>query len=239
MPAGRTPHKRGPQTRAAHNDRALLRAAREVFAEDGHHASVAAIAARAGVGIGSVYRRYQTKEELFQHLCVLALDEYLRAAEAGLALEDPWEGLAHYITSAIALGTGSLAPLAGTINVTDEMVAKNKRSDELVDALVSRARAAGALRSDVTTVDISLLIEQLGKSPLMEQLAKQQRTDLTDAALAARARIIAIMLDGLRAGARERLPGGPPGYELFAERWSRPDPGSDGDGECSPTRPRR
>ncbi|MEO3805272.1 helix-turn-helix domain-containing protein [Nonomuraea sp. B1E8] len=46
----------------ARNDRALLRAAREVLAVDGVHASVASIAARAGVGVGSLYRRYRTKQ---------------------------------------------------------------------------------------------------------------------------------------------------------------------------------
>ena len=49
----------------ARNDRALLRAAREVIGEDGVHASVAAIAARAGVGVATLYRRYRTKDELF------------------------------------------------------------------------------------------------------------------------------------------------------------------------------
>ncbi len=189
---------------------------------DGAHASVASIAARAGVGIGSLYRRYRTKEELFQHLVALALDEYLQAAEEGLAREDPWEGLAHYVTSAIALGTGSLAPVAGTVEVTEEMAEKNARSDQAVEALVERAHAAGVLRRDVTTVDISLLIEQMGRSPLLEQLAKQGRSDLTEAALKARARINAIALDGLRAGAPEPLPGDPPGYELFSERWAAP-----------------
>ena len=83
------------------NDRALLRAARAVVAEDGAHASVATIAARAGVGVGTLYRRYRTKEELFQHLSTLALNDYLRAAEEGLAHDDPWDGFAHYVTHAV------------------------------------------------------------------------------------------------------------------------------------------
>lgn len=207
------------------NDRALLQAAREVLAVDGAHASVAAIAARAGVGIGSLYRRYRTKDELFQHLCVVALDQWLKAAEDGLAYEDPWAGLAHYVTTAVAFGPGSLAPVAGTIEVTNEMAEKNRRADEAVEALVDRAHVAGALRPDATAIDLHLLIEQLGKSPLLEQLGKQGRTDLTEAALNARARITAIALDGLRATAPTPLPGRPPGYELFSERWARPATG--------------
>ncbi|WP_199431970.1 TetR/AcrR family transcriptional regulator [Qaidamihabitans albus] len=215
--------RRAPrQAEAERNDRALLDAARAVLAVDGAHASVAAIAARAGVGIGSLYRRYRTKEELFQRLCEIALDEYLQAAEEGLAQLDPWAGLAHYVTTAIELGAGSLAPIAGTIEVTEGMAEKNRRSDEAVEALVERAHAAGVLRRDVTAVDIALLIEQLAKSPLLEQLARQGRTDLTEAARNARERINAIALDGLRATAGRPLPGHPPGYELFSQRWAPP-----------------
>jgi len=216
------PRKAPRQAEAERNDRALLQAAREVLAIDGAHASVAAIAARANVGIGSLYRRYRTKEELFQRLCEIALDDYREAAETGLTHDDPWEGLAHYVTTSIALGPGSLAPIAGSITVTREMAAKNERADEAVTALVDRAHAAGALRPDVTAVDLELLIEQLAKSPLLDQLNHQGRTDLADAALNARARVTAIALDGLRAPAPNPLPGHPPGYELFTERWAGP-----------------
>lgn len=214
--------ERPPRPRRAaaeRNDRALLDAARAVLATEGAHASVAAIAARAGVGVGSLYRRYRSKDELFQHLSTIALDEYLAAAEAGLANDDAWEGLAHYVRAAIDLGPGSLAPIAGTIEVTDEMADKNRRSDEAVDTLVARAHAAGVLRLDATGVDIALLIEQLAKSPLLDQLAAQGRTHLYEAAMNARKRITTIALDGLRTPVRTQLPGDPPTYELFTGRW--------------------
>lgn len=216
------------QAEAERNDRALLQAAREVLAVDGAHASVAAIAARAGVGIGSLYRRYRTKEELFQHLCVLALDQWTDAAETGLADPDPWAGLSGYFMASIDFGPGSLAAIAGSIEITAEIAAKSARSDGAVEALVARAHAAGVLRPDVTAVDISLLIEQLSKSPLLEQLRTQGRDDLTEAATNARRRINAVVLDGLRAGtATGPLPGSPPPMELFTERWAPPaDPRS-------------
>jgi AcrR family transcriptional regulator len=214
--------RRAPrQAEAERNDRALLQAAREVLATDGAHASVAAIAARAGVGIGSLYRRYRTKEELFQRLAALSVDSWNEAAEQGLAAEDPWEGLAGFITACIEFGQGSLAPIAGTIEVTEEMWAKSDRSDKLLAALVTRAHEAGVLRPDVTPVDISLLIEQLGTSPLLDQLRKQGRDDLIDAAADARKRIIAIVLDGLRVIHGRPLPGHPPTDRLFSERWTR------------------
>jgi AcrR family transcriptional regulator len=204
-------------------DRALLQAARAVLAEDGTHASVATIAARAGVGIGTLYRRYRTKEQLFQHLCTLALNDYLHAAEEGLAHRDPWDGLAHYVVHAVLAGTGALGPIAGTIEVTEEMTAASARGDAAADELVRRAHAAGVLRADVTSVDIALLIEQLGRSPLVEQLANQGRTDRLDAAQHARTRIIAVALDGLRPPAPAPLPDPQPGWELFSDRWTPPN----------------
>jgi len=220
--------KTSRQAQTERNDRALLQAAREVIAAEGAHASVAAIAERAGVGIGSLYRRYQTKEELFQRLCEITLDDYCRAAQEGLANDDPWDGLVHYVTTSIGLGLGSLAPIAGTVTVTQEMADKNERADDAVNALVDRAHTTGTLRPDVTPVDLELLIEQLAKSPLLDQLKKQGRTDLLEAALNARARITAIALDGLRATMLRPLPGQPPGYELFSERWSTTPPTTSG-----------
>ncbi|MEV4062011.1 TetR/AcrR family transcriptional regulator [Nonomuraea dietziae] len=210
---------------AERNDHALLEAAKKVLAVDGAHASVATIAARAGVGIASLYRRYRSKDELFQHLCALSLDQWIQAAEHGLQHDDPWEGLAHYISACIEFSGGSLGPLAGTIAVTDEMAAKFTRSDELMRDLVARAHAAGVLRPDATAMDISLLIEQLGKSPLIEQLDRQDRTDLIDAAHNARKRAIAIALDGLRAG-HPQLPGTAPSPALLTERWKHAPTGT-------------
>jgi AcrR family transcriptional regulator len=214
------PARKAPRRAEAEaNDRALLAAAREVIAVDGAHASVAAIAARAGVGIGSLYRRYRTKQELFQRLLLITLDRWLEAAEEGLAHDDPWEGLAHYLLAGFEIGRGSLGAIAGTIELTAEVVERNRRADEAVDALVTRAREAGALRPDVTTTDLHLLIEQLGKSPMIDQLHRQGRIDLVPAALNARARLAAIALDGLRATAPHPLPGEPSAPELLSGRW--------------------
>lgn len=218
-----TAARRAPrQAEAERNDQALLEAARAVLATEGAHATVAAIAKRAGVGIGSLYRRYPTKQALFLHLLDLVLDQYVEAAEAALADPDPWNGLAAYVTRAIEFA-GSLSPVAGTLTLTEAILAKNRRSDELVGAIIDRAHAAGVLRPDATIIDVELLIEQLGKSPLIEQLAKQGRTDMAAAAKSARARITAIVLDGLRATGNPPLPGDAPGYELFTERWRQPE----------------
>lgn len=216
-------HRQARRTEVERNDQALLRAARTVLAEDGVHASVASIAARAGVGVGSLYRRYPTKAAMFQHLCRLSLEEYLAAAESGLANPDPWDGLRQYVTAAVLIGTGSLAPIAGTIEVTAEMTATSARGDAVASEVIERARTARVLRPDVNDVDIALLIEQLGRSPLVEQITRQGRTDLLGAAERARERLICLALDGLRAGPTDALPGPAPEWELFTERWRQPD----------------
>jgi AcrR family transcriptional regulator len=216
------PRRAARRAEVERNDRALLDAARAVLAEDGVHVSVAAVAARAGVGIGTLYRRYPTKERLLQRLSVMALTSYLRGAEEGLARDDPWEGLAHFVTHAVLAETGALGPVAGTIEVTDEMTRLGERGDEVAGQVIERAHAAGVLRPEATDVDIALLIEQLGRAPVVDQLARQGHDDLLPAARAARARLIRIALDGLRAPAPDPLPGAAPTWDLFTRRWSTP-----------------
>ncbi|WP_410653784.1 TetR/AcrR family transcriptional regulator [Amycolatopsis sp. cmx-4-54] len=194
--------------------RALLEAAREVLAADGAHATVAAIAARAGVGIGSLYRRYPTKEQLFQRLSALAVEQWATALDQGLANDDPWAGLAGFVTACVEFGQGSLGPIAGTIEITEQMRAMSRRADQRLDELVDRAHAAGVLRPEVSGVDLILLIEQLGRSPLI---------DLLPAAAEARNRIITIVLNGLRGIHDEPLPGKPPTKKLLSERWTHAD----------------
>ncbi len=156
------------------------------------------------------------------------MGEYAAAAEEGLAREDPWEGFAYFVTGAVFAGTGALGPLAGAIEVTDEMSAVSARGDAAAEQVIRRAQAAGALRDDVGPVDVALLIEQLGRSPLVQQLTTRGRVDLLDAARHAHRRLVAIAVDGLRAPARARLAGPVPDWQLFTERWSRlrPEDGS-------------
>ena len=69
----------------------MLAAARAVFAEHGREAQMDDVARRAGVGVGTVYRHFPTKEALVEALAVDALRAIAAAAEEALAIEDPWE----------------------------------------------------------------------------------------------------------------------------------------------------
>ena len=92
---------RGRQQEAARNDRKVLDAAREVFATQGWDAPVSAVAERAGVGMGSLYRRYGSKTELLQRLCVLAMEQNIAAAEQSLAMDEPWDALSSYVHACV------------------------------------------------------------------------------------------------------------------------------------------
>jgi AcrR family transcriptional regulator len=207
--------RRGRYAEAARNDRLVLDAAREVFTTQGFGAPVSAVARRAGVGIGSLYRRYGSKTELLQRLCILAMEQAIEAAQAALAAGDPWTGLAGYIRDCAGFGSGALAPLAGTIPVTPVMVTTSQRQRELAEKLVTRAHQAGVLRPDVTTLDVALLIEQFSR----HYVALPAGEDAN-----ARQRILAITLDGLCARDAAPLPGHPPDWRAYQARW-QPPPG--------------
>ena len=212
---------RGRQAEARRNDMIVLEAARDVFATQGADAPISAVAAHAGVGVGTLYRRYGSKTELLQRLCVLAMEQALAAAEDALAAGDPWDGLCGYITACVELRSGALASLAGQIETTAEMNGTARRSMARLDEIVARAQAGESLRADVTALDISWLIEQFSRRP---------PGSLEDAAeRGIRSRLVAIALDGLRArpgpapGRPGSLPGHPPARDHYVNRWS---PGS-------------
>ena len=217
----------GRQAEARRNDLGVLEAARDVFTAQGADAPVSAVAKHAGVGMGTLYRRYGSKTELLQRLCVLAMDQALAAADDALAASDPWDGLCGYIQACVELRSGALASLAGQIETTAEMRATARRSMARTEEIVARAHRDGRLRADVTALDIAWLIEQFSRRSL----------DLLDPAEErnVRSRLVAIALDGLlagpdragpdrtgpdRAGPDQALPGRPPSRSHYVNRWS-------------------
>jgi AcrR family transcriptional regulator len=210
---GAVTRPRGRHDEGRRNDLLLLDAAREVFATQGAGASVAAVAARAGLGIASLYRRYGSKDELLQRLCVLAMRQSIDAATEALAVPDPAAALTGYIRACVALRTGALAPLAGSIGVTPEMLRLSRKGRRLHDEIVARAHGTGKLRSDVTAVDVSWLIEQFART------APPSGAPATDHTI--HQRLLAIALDGLYAKRTHPLPGPPPTIAHYVKRWRR------------------
>ena len=96
---------------ARRNLESVLRAAREVFGEFGYDAPMEEVARRAGVGVGTVYRRFPSKEVLVQRIAseeVAWLTAQARDALYGGA--GPWEALADYLARAVGTGAGRLLP---------------------------------------------------------------------------------------------------------------------------------
>jgi AcrR family transcriptional regulator len=202
--------RRGRQAEAERNDRLVLDAAREVFATRGFDAPVSAVARRAGVGMGSLYRRYGSKTELLQRLCMLAMEQATEAAETAVAADDAWSGLVGYVRACVTFGSGAFAPLAGTLQTTPDMWRASRRGRELVETVVARAQREGRLRPDVTALDLAWLIEHFSRRGATPRSAEDGNVQL---------RLLAIALDGLRAPQPKTLPGTPPSTKHYEGRW--------------------
>ncbi|MFC5183890.1 TetR/AcrR family transcriptional regulator [Actinomadura harenae] len=207
------------QAEVARNDEALLRAARQVFARDGVHASVNAIAEAAGVGVGTLYRRYNGKAALYERLLELSNQQWSATVRTAADHPDPWQGLQGLVVESVEYGQGTLAPLGKLTSLPPRSAALADAADRDFEALVGRAHECGGLRRDVTATDILLLIEQLGLSPLVEQIQELDDATLTAEARAARRRLIAIALGGLAAAPRADLPEPAPAFRLLTARW--------------------
>jgi AcrR family transcriptional regulator len=200
----------GRRAEAARNDRKILEAAREVFVAD-PEAPISRVAERAGVGIGALYRRYASKEDLLRRLCADGLRRYIAEAEAALAYEDdPWNAFSDFMRRIVDADTHSLTlRLAGTFTPTEELYKDSREAQELNVRLIERTRDAGAIRSDVVVDDLSLLFEQLAAI----RVADQERTSQL------RHRYLALLLDALHSPSGSTLPGPPPSWGEISQRW--------------------
>lgn len=146
---------------AERNLRRLLDAAREAFAERGLAVSVDEIARRAGVGKGTVFRRFPTKEHLVAAILCDCLEEV-----HGLGVEllegdaDPDVALQEFMRAGAALqaqNRGFFESIAQSTFVEPEVLSVKQRLIEVTAALISAAQAAGCVRGDVTAYDVLML----------------------------------------------------------------------------------
>ncbi|MEU6312834.1 helix-turn-helix domain-containing protein [Streptomyces sp. NPDC047014] len=209
---GRRPGSRfGRQAEAERNDVRVLYAARAVFAEQGADAPVSAIATRAGVGIGTLYRRYGSKEQLLQRLCAIGIARTIAELSAALEAEGTgWEVLADWVAAAVDSRAGAFSALAGTFSLPEEVTVENERAKELAERVLRRGHEDGTVREDVTTLDLTHVIELFSRYP--------RRTEEDDHA---RRRMLALVLDGLR-GPRTGLPGPRPDWADYQRTWDEP-----------------
>ncbi len=155
---------------ARRNREQILVAAREVFAFQGPGAPLEEIAQRAGVGIGTLYRRFPDRQSLLRAVALDVLASVAHEARSALDEEpDAFRALTRYMHRALDLRIGVVMPaLANQIPMEDtEMLHTREEATKPVQAIIDRAQADGTLRPDVAFGDIGLLIIRLAR-PLLD-----------------------------------------------------------------------
>src|SRR3954470_8106996 len=194
---------------AERNRTAIVDAARAVFAEQGVDAPLDEIAKRAGTGNATLYRRFPTRGDLVAAVFADRMAEHLHAVEAGLADEDPWRGFTSYIETVAAMqardrGIADLVTM--DVSSAPEIEELRARAYDGLVRLVARAHEAGVLRADFTDQDVVLLL--MANAGLIERAH-----GITEEASA---RLIALLLDGLRAQAATAGPSAPSAQRVVA-----------------------
>ncbi|WP_230421334.1 TetR/AcrR family transcriptional regulator [Actinomadura soli] len=164
-----------PQRADARRNRdRILQAAFEAFAADGRLVPLDEIARRAGVGAGTVYRNFATKEALFKAVVTDRVDRIIDEARALVAADDdPAEafyGFLIWVIERAMFNHGLCDALAMDMGTFDES-GKDAEFTAALDVLLRRAQAAGAVRPDVSVRDVRTL---LVGAMLMERLHRRE-----------------------------------------------------------------
>lgn len=200
---------------AARNRELILEAAVEVFAERGIDAGYDEIARRAGVGVGTVYRRFPERVELVQALFESRIDEVVATAEAAAASADAWAGLVEFIEGTVERQVedrGLKEVLFATISIDDHQRVGRDRIGPVIEGLVARAHTEGTLREDVGPSDIGVVLMTLSSVHGTEAPELWRR-------------YLAVFLEGFRARPEQPpLPQSPPSDRVLHELMVRPRP---------------
>ncbi|WP_053662335.1 TetR/AcrR family transcriptional regulator [Streptomyces sp. MMG1121] len=179
--AARRPHRKD----AARNYDALLTAAREAFAEHGSDASLEDIARRAGVGIGTLYRNFPTRRDLFESVYADEVNALCTAA-VEVADREPWQALTAWLDRFAGYMVTKRA-VREALNDESEIFQSCRESMYAAGGpLLERAQQAGAARADMDFGDLLRLVAGITATAFDDD--------------AQRDRVLAIALDGVRTG---------------------------------------
>jgi AcrR family transcriptional regulator len=170
---------------ARRNFDALLEAARDVFAEQGTAGSLEEVARRAGVGIGTLYRHFPTRQDLFDAVYIEEVAQLCQTADDVASLP-PWDALVTWLRRFISYVATKRAILEVLNRDSDMFKASRGAMYAAGEPLLARAQESGDARPDLTFPDLLQLVIGLAGA--------------TDDAQ--RERLLAIALDGVRAAAR-------------------------------------
>src|SRR5712671_7034679 len=182
--------KRKPRADAIRNRERVLEAAKAVFSQGGPEASLEAVARRAGVGIGTLYRHFPTREALYEAVYRREVEQLVELAKHLETKVAPVEALRHWLRAGVefmATKKGMAAALAMAAHGSPELMAYSL--DQLtwaVGQLLQRAAAAGEVRADIDPED--LLRALVGVCYAHDGTARQTKV----------LRLVDVFIDGLR-----------------------------------------
>ncbi len=145
---------------AERNRLRIVEAAKTLFAERGVDVAVEDIAAEAGVGIGTFYRRFPDRESLVDAVFESKLERVIQAARDAAAIEDPWEAFRTYVLTVArmhARDRGLKDVLLCSHRGHERLAGFRRLIRPLAVELLERAQASGALREDVSSFDVPMI----------------------------------------------------------------------------------
>lgn len=146
---------------ARRNRERILTAARAEFALSGGDAQMDAIAGRAHVGVGTLYRHFPTKDALMAGLIRERFEAFVLAAHAALELDDPWEAFASFMRENATACAADVGTQHVFLDIDPEMgprLARETGLHDLSQQLIERGQAAGAIRADFSADDIGMIM---------------------------------------------------------------------------------
>ncbi|RVX41336.1 TetR family transcriptional regulator [Nonomuraea polychroma] len=209
-PPASSPASDGPGLRvdAERNRQRIVTAARQAFAELGLDVPMEEIARRAGVGVGTLYRRYPTRAELIAAAFEAKMTAYADAARQALADPDPWHGFCDFVERICAMQAGDrgfTTVLTMTFPTAKRFEADRERAYADFIALVDRAKAAGKLRADFVAVDMPMFL--MANAGVLAATA--------DAAPETWRRLVGYLLQACAAPAAQSLPDPPTSRQMY------------------------
>ncbi|KQZ48522.1 transcriptional regulator [Rhizobium sp. Root149] len=185
--------RRKPRADSVRNREILLKAATEIFSVGGTQASLEAVAKKAGVGIGTLYRHFPSREELFEAVYRHEVDQLCDLASTLGHETDAFAALRQWLQAnvrLVATKKGMMQALQLAVYGNPELKASSTaRMVEALDLLLQRAVAGGSLRDDISAEDLL--------RTLIGIYYAQPENDWQAKAL----KLLDIFLDGLRAKA--------------------------------------
>jgi len=137
-----------------------LAVSHEVFARDGLDAPMPALAAAAGIGVGSLYRQFASKHELLSALVIERLEEVIVEAEAALTWDaSPWAALEAFLWkhSERVVADEVLAAAIAATHVDPEVQRARVRSNAALEKMLDAAKRTGELRRDAAVMDLRII----------------------------------------------------------------------------------